>query len=253
MLDAYDLKVAMDIRFTGFEVKMAILELLAQKSPQNKFNMIGRPPTRGNLQYQLQIEFSDSERAFAGRAIEELKQVGLIAPTYRDHGDPENWLEITDAGRLALKRRAIDTLDIALRDIDPALCELRHGASSAIASGQPDSTRQAAHSARELIRQVLDILAPIEEIRAQPNFTPSKESASGVTRKMRVRYAIKRKYGRVSESEVDIIESLCNLIDSLYTKLSSEAHRDIRDQNQDIIDLLNSSEIALRRLLVHNQ
>jgi hypothetical protein len=149
-----------------------------------------------------------------------------------------------------LEQRALDDLDVALRRVNPALCELRHGATSALVSGQPDSIRQAAHSMRELIRQVLDILAPLEDVRAQPNFQPSLESDNGVTRKMRIRHIMRNREAGFSASETDIAETLCLLIDKLYGTLSAEAHRDIRAEQRNVKDLIELTETALRRLFL---
>jgi Predicted pPIWI-associating nuclease len=239
----------MTSRFTDFDVKMAILEILSNTRTENKFNLIGRGHQRGPLEQILNVTFTNEERALAGKAVEELKQARLIHSNYTDLADPENWLEISESGRNALSQRALDDLDLALRRINPALCEMRHGAYAALLSGQPDSVRQAAHSARELIRQVLDILAPLGEIRAQPDFRPSKESQQGVTRKMRIRYVINKRQKGFSESDVDIVDSLCDPIDVLYNKLSAEAHRDVDRSQQDVQDLLRATEIVLRRLL----
>lgn len=237
-------------QLTDFRVKMAILELLSQKSPRNKFNMIGCPPLDGDLERKLGRRFNGQERALAGTCVEQLKLAGLIRPTYTDFVHPEDWLEITEAGRQALNRCALDDLDVALREIDPSLNELRHGASSALVSGQPDSIRQAAHSARELIRQVLDLLAPADEIKASPQFQASKDATSGVTRKMRIRYVIKKRHPNISDSDTEIIEILCQLIDQLYGKLSAEAHRDAREERKDVDDIVLTTETALRRLLL---
>jgi hypothetical protein len=239
----------MTSRFTDFDLKMAILEILSKNRTENKFNLIGRGDQRGPLEHVLQVTFTNQERALAGKAVEELKQAGLIRSNYTALADPENWLEITEAGRNALCHRALDDLDLALRRISPALCEIRHGAYAALSSSQPDSVRQAAHSARELIRQVLDLLAPLEEVRAQPDFKPSKDSQHGVTRKMRIRHVINKRHEGSSESDVNVVESLCDPIDVLYNKLSAEAHRDIDKAQQDVQDLLKATEIVLRRLL----
>ncbi len=166
----------MQLSISEFDIKMAILDMLSKTKQANKFNMLGRGG-RGDLENHLKVSFTDREKAIAGMAFEQLKMDGLIGPTYKDIIDPENWLEITDAGRKAFNRRALDDLDEALRKIDPALCKLRHGAISASLSTQPDSIRQAAHSARELINQVLHILAPLDDIKQQPGFKLSKEAS----------------------------------------------------------------------------
>ena len=237
-------------KLTGFEIKMAILELLVRGRPLNKFNMIGHFPLEGDLGRKLKRRFDDEERVLVGESIEQLRHAGLIRPTYKDFFNPEDCFEITDSGRHALEVCALDDLDAALRTVHAGLCELRHGASSALVAEQPDSLRQAAHSTRELIRQVLDLLAPDDEIRAQPNFQPSSHSKGGITRKMRIRHILRKRPSGLSANDADIVETLCELVDQLYNELSSEAHRDIRHKKDDVQDLIQMTDTALPRLLL---
>jgi diguanylate cyclase (GGDEF)-like protein len=88
------------------DLKIAILQELRQAGTHlNKFNLLGgrNPGQRGPLEHRLQISFDKDVRALAGQAFEELKKEGLIRPTYADLVDPENWVEITEAGCEALK------------------------------------------------------------------------------------------------------------------------------------------------------
>jgi hypothetical protein len=109
--------------------------------------------------------FSPEERAAAHRALGELEDAELVAATHADLVAPFDWLEITEAGRRALERGTLDELDEWLHEIDPHLINIRQGAWAAVYSSQPDTIRQAAHSGRELIRQVLERLGPDEEVR----------------------------------------------------------------------------------------
>ena len=54
------------------------------------------------------MSHSTKTSALAARAFEELKKDGLIRSTMADLVDPENWCEITDAGRQALERGVLD-------------------------------------------------------------------------------------------------------------------------------------------------
>ncbi len=240
----------MKSRYSMERLKFSVLKSLSNSSSQNKFNMLGRPDQGGSLESDLGMKFTDEERALAGIAIAQLKQSGHIQPTYKDITNPEDWLELTDKGQLALTQNALDELDVALSKIDPKLCELRHGATQSLLSGDPDAKRQASHSARELIRQVLEILAPSEEIKAHQEFQPSEHSKDGITRQMRIKFAIKKRRSGFSESDAEVIEATCKLIDSLYSKLSGEAHRDVRGQHGDIETLINLTETILKKLLL---
>jgi DNA-binding PadR family transcriptional regulator len=110
------------------------------------------------------VTLTNEERGAAYRALRELEDAGLVAPTVADLVSPFDWLELTDAGRRAVERHALDELDRWLQDVYPPLVDIRDGAWSAVYSSQPDALRQAAHSGRELIRQVLDRLAPDDEV-----------------------------------------------------------------------------------------
>ncbi len=142
-------------------MKVALLECFGSRNEhQHRGNVLGRPSQRGALEHQLGVTFTTEERNAAHRALTELETAGLIQATHQDAIEPFNWLEISPAGKRALERHVLDVLDYRLLAIDPHLIEIRDGAWSAAYSAQPDATRQAAHSGRELIRQVLDRLAP---------------------------------------------------------------------------------------------
>ncbi|MEX2692751.1 hypothetical protein [Rhizobium mongolense] len=99
------------------------------------------------------MTFDIEERAQAYRCARELQDAGLIVAEYHDLTNPEEWRVITDDGREALKRGALDPLDAVLGALSPAFIEMRRGAWRAANSSLPDAQRQAAHSARELVNQ----------------------------------------------------------------------------------------------------
>src|SRR5713226_3135929 len=148
-------------KLTIADLKFWILGELANSSqPVHKFNLIGRTGMNGPLEWRYGTPLGPEERGLAVRAFDELRSADLIRPTYADTVDPENWVTITDAGRQSLAKGALDDLDEALLRISPHLLEVRRGAWSAVASAQPDSLRQAAHSGRELLDQALKEGAP---------------------------------------------------------------------------------------------
>jgi hypothetical protein len=238
-------------RFTIFELKFAILATLP-KNPsasghQNKFTILGRPYQPGLLEHKLKVEFTDEERALAGKAFGELIGAGLVRPTYRDAIQPENWVEITEVGRQALELRALDDLDRKLGG--PDLIEIRHGMWAALNSGQLDSQRQAAHSARELITKVLHKLAPNDDVKSSPGFKPDPRAESGITRKQRLTHILRKKQAVCSKEDIAILEGMCDVIEGLHTKLVGKAHAKPSAVGNDLKDLFQTIETALRRIL----
>lgn len=232
---------------------MAILKALSEagEAGLNKMNLLGRPFERGRgiLEHSLGVKFEPHERALADQAFEGLKTDGLIRPTYRDPVSPEDWVEITEAGREALSRGTLDELDRALSEISPRLTEIRAGAWAAIRSGQPDAVRQAAHSGRELIDQTLKEGAPDEEVRADPSFVPDASSKPGITRRHRLRILMQKYRGEVSDSDLAIAERAIDLMLALDDRLISAAHSRLAASRDGVRDALVGAEIALRRIL----
>ena len=91
----------------------------------HKINLIGRPYQRGDLESSLDVSFTPETRVRAAQAFDELKRDGFIVPTYADLVDPENWVEITEAGIDYLNRglpEKVSTSDHSLeRDSVPKL------------------------------------------------------------------------------------------------------------------------------------
>lgn len=231
------------------QMKFAILEILAGTRSQHKMNIIGHADTGGIIDTRLEMTLSVEDRFMADQAFEELKTAGLIRPTYRDVVNPEQWVEITEKGKTALERRALDDLDIKLREISPHLVEIRDGAHSAAVSSNPDSSRQAAHSGRELIDQVLTLGARDTDVRKQSWFVPDKTSANGITRRHRLKYLMQ--LHRHAESDVDLAtaEKAIDLVLEIDKGLTARAH--LRTGlSEDIRDLLTAAEIALRKVLL---
>src|SRR5438046_6184290 len=206
--------------FSVRDFKFELLKVFAA-SPRNlyKFNVLGRGDAEGDLERTLRLKFNLEERYRAAKAFDELRDDGLIRPTLSDMVHPEDWCEITDVGREALRRGTLDELDAALAKINPHLLEVRRGAWSALASNQPDSLRQAAHSARELIDQVLKEGAPDEIIKAQPDFISDQNSKTGVTRRMRIRFFLKKLHGKASDNDLEIVERAADLVEALSRSL----------------------------------
>jgi DNA-binding PadR family transcriptional regulator len=193
------------------DLKRAILQQLSTQSSANKFNLIGRGESnnRGGIEYQLSVSLSADERALAARSFEELRRDGYIQATYADLADPENWVAITDLGKQFLQRDLKDAIDVKLALIGPHLVELRDGMKDAVGRTSPDAPRQAAHSARELLDQLLKEGAP----------------ADRKTRRERFRYLMeKNRGGHASKGDLEIIEASWKLVEAEHNKLLSNAH-----------------------------
>lgn len=231
------------------DIGLAILHVYMKVPKQHKINVLGRTHQAGSLENEIGRKLSAEERTGAARILAKLLQDGLLEATYEDMADPENWLRITDAGREAVKRGAPDEIDARLMELDPRLVELRRGAWAAVHSHQPDAASHAAHSGRELVSQLLDILAPLDEVRSQPGFKPVKDSSSGVTRRMRIKYAVAKRGSGVSDSDVDIVEKGSAFLDALHNKLSAIAHSRSTRTRQEVLALLPTMETIILLLL----
>ena len=232
---------------TKRNLQFAILQI-ATTYPNGKigeFNLLGNDHQPGNLESSLGIKFSPEDRMLAHHAFQTLLDSDFLRLEWHTVSSSTRWGVITTAGKEALARKALDDLDSALIKIDSQLLSLRDGAHEAITSKRQDSVRQAAHSMRELLRQVLDKLASEDEIKNQSGFNPNDK----ITRKMRVRFSYKKIHGSASYTQIDLIESQCVMIDNLYGSLSDEAHRDVALQHRDVQELIGISEICLRRLI----
>jgi DNA-binding PadR family transcriptional regulator len=241
----------MVVDITVRSLKFAILEALAAKpNHQHKFNLIGKGYYPGGLESSLGLQFDASQRHMAVTAFNELENAGLIRGTYTDQVNPEAWVEITDAGRDALRRRQLDALDAALDRIAGNLIEIRAGAWAAVSSRRPDSLRQAAHSARELIEQALKEGAPDEAVRSMRGFSQDATSRNGITRRHRLRYLMLASRGEASESDLKVAEQACELVLVTDDRLKALAHSRGMIATQDVRDALVAAEIALRRILL---
>jgi len=182
---------------SGKDLKRAILEVLNSQAQGNKVNLLGRGHfQQGELESHLKREFNVDDRARAAQAFEKLRTDGYLQATHKDLADAENWVAITSLGRQFLSRDLKDYIDLALERISPGLVELRQGMWDAVERTSPDAPRQAAHSARELVDQLLKEGAP----------------AQCTTRKERVRSLMQRNRAdqTISKTDLGIIEANCD-------------------------------------------
>jgi hypothetical protein len=221
-------------------MQFGILKILAaSRQSKGKINIIAA----GELEYHLGMKFTDIDIELANQAFEQLRKDLLIVGKYKDTMDHGNWVTITDKGRQALELNALDDLDLALQKISPYLLEVRSGVIAAIASDRPDSLRQAADSARELLDQTLKIGAPDKEVKVMDNFIRDKSSKTGITRKHRARLLMSKNRKLVSKSDL-------TLLDYVARNLSKLSHSRNQLRYQEVADAYNLVEIVLRKLLL---
>jgi hypothetical protein len=119
--------------------------------------------------------------------------------------------------------QSVSLLQGFLQALDPDLERKRQGAWQTLEGGTSDRYVQAAHSMREVLRLLLDMLAPTEQVKKTPWYTKPK-SGDPVPRAMRVRYALADCSMNFSKSTAELIDSLAKTVDATYTKLCAEAH-----------------------------
>ena len=231
---------------------LALLRIYARAKRQlHILNVLGAEYRSSELEAELgSLKFVPEERAQAMRCARELMDLGLIIPTYSDLSNPEEWRIITDAGRDALARGALDELDKALWHLSPDFVNMRRGAWRAANSSAPDTLRQAAHSGRELVSQVLHVVSPDDEVRGRPWFNPNPNKSHEVTRKNRYKNAIEKRKRGWSESDLDVAMKAGDLLEAQHVKLSANAHLRGPVDRQTVIDALSTVDMVLRMLLV---
>ena len=242
----------MTSRFTDYDIMLAFLGIYAAATRSLHIgNVLGAEHRSSELERALGGgTFSLEERAQAMRCARELQDMGLIVPTYSDLASPEEWRVITEAGRKALDQGALDGLDRELADLSPEFIEMRRGAWRAAQSLAPDTLRQAAHSGRELVSQVLRRVSPDEDVRAQSWFTPNPGKPQEVPRKARYKHAMLKRGRGWSESDLDVALKAGDLLEAQHRKLSANAHAHGPVDRQAVHDALSTMDMVLRILLV---
>ena len=240
----------MTSRFIDYDLMMGLLRVYGRASRSLHIgNVLGRPHGTGDLEHELQAgDFTVDERAQAYRCADELEAAGLMVGSYSDISSPRDWRVMTEAGRAALARGAIDELDAALSALSPQFLEMRRGAWRAASSTLPDTQRQAAHSGRELVNQVLHVVAPDEEVVAQPQYQRRPEGK--VTRRDRYKLAVSKRARGSSESDVNVLEKATDLMEAQRTKLDGLAHSRDPVVAQTVRDALQTIDLVLRLLLI---
>ena len=237
------------MRYTKHDLAIAILTVYEQRKPGsfNKYNVLGRGDTRGNLELHLDVDFTVEERVLADKVVNVLVERDQLVPTYTDTQSPEDWLVITEAGERALQTGALDELDTLLTGLhaDNDLLQMRYGAYDAVATQNTDWQRHAATSCRELITKVLHTISPDSEVKSDPHFVEDSSATNGITRKERTRHYLRSRDSSTSASRRTVIEKACDLVEACYTRLNAVTHADA----QEVENLIKLTEDALYFLL----
>lgn len=234
------------------KIELEILRIIDRRSPQavERSNLLGNATRQGELELTLARGLTESERDKAYRAFDRMRESGWLRPTRTDLVIPDDWVVITEAGRKALEMGALDELDAALEKLDPHLIEVRRGIWSALDSGQPHSLAQAAHSARELVDQVLKAGAPDEKVRTTPYFQPDASSSSGITRRMRLKFLMREYRNEMTENDLAVAEAAADLVVAVDKKLMAEAHSRTENEYEKVKSAIVAAETTLRTVLV---
>ncbi len=128
-----------------------------------------------------------------------------------------------------------------LEQVAPDLEIKRSGSWQALESGTQDGPAQATHSMREVLRQLLDNIAPVSAIQQTPWYKKPRDGPP-VTRSMRIRYAITGTSDVESESTLSLINGLAEVVNSMYAKLSAESHSEKRLKISSVRMYLNACE-----------
>ncbi|MAS36930.1 MAG: hypothetical protein CL610_23200 [Anaerolineaceae bacterium] len=117
---------------------------------------------------------------------------------------------------------------VALRELSPSLALIYAQVKSDIAKNDRLTWGMTAHGIREVLRGILVLLAPDEELIVQPNYK-QQSGTNGPTQKQRVKYILNKRGASSSSvdvvSEVDAIEErIGSLVRATYSRASDAAH-----------------------------
>jgi hypothetical protein len=146
---------------------------------------------------------------------------------------------------------ALALIQSCLEAVDPVLEQKRSGAWVALESGRPDGCVQASHSMREVLRQLIDKLAPEEQVKKAPWYKEPNSGAS-VTRAMRIRYIVLGS-GVASASSLSLTNDLAQAVESMYAKLSAESHSKSNVTITATRMYLNACEAVIGLIAIHKR
>jgi len=118
--------------------------------------------------------------------------------------DPKTARIIPSTGEPKIEEEISSELDKRLAKLGKRYVSMRKGVWDAISSGSEDSLRHATASSRELLRQVIDLLAG--------------EGQGNLTRKDRIRQILH------SESRTTVVNATADLVEGIYESQSASEH-----------------------------
>lgn len=231
------------------DLAFGILKCIKQSGSMNKGNLLRKiPGIPCHLEQFLQTEFNDNTSQRANLVLIKLERDGLIAPTFGDASSPLDWMKVTEQGKKALSKNALDEFDGELLLIGEGVYANRDQMWSSFHSVGAKKNLTACHAARELIDQTLRTLSPDEEIKKQQWFKPNNDSRSGIIRKHRLEYILRDRMPVFSADYLDILHVI------MPRELWKEAHlEEINDDEEYINDLLLDTERFLKKLLIYSK
>lgn len=231
------------------ELAFKILNCIQQSGKMNKGNLLRKcAGIPSHLEQFCKKDFDQSTTQRANVVLQKLERDGLIAPSFADAINPLDWMVLTESGRKAIESKCLDALDSALVSIDEGVVATRDQMWSCYHSIGQKKNFVACHAARELIDQILRVLAPNELVVNEEWFIPNLDSESKVTRGHRIEYILRRRMAQYSQEYCDGLR-LC-----LPKRLYKEAHLvQVNDNNEYIYDLLLDAEGFLKKLLIYSQ
>jgi hypothetical protein len=141
-------------------------------------------------------------------------------------------------------------LGARLNSIEPRLYEKFEGMWQTLTdTTKRDRFRQAAHSMREVISELLQVLAPEEQVKQAKWWKPETESKKP-TQRQRVKYAIigLAEQPLLSDEDIDLIEALMNDARNRYEDLNEIAHAR-NQETEDLFPLLESYISTCQRII----
>lgn len=166
--------------------------------------------------------------------------------------DLEPVLPVITAMRESTAQNRQSELSTKLATIEPRLETKLHGAWQTLNdTSKEDRFSQAANSAREVISDLLIILAPDDKVVLMHGFKPETENGRP-SQRQRARYAILGSNTSLSENDLKPIYDLCDNIRDSYRALNPLSHlRNYTDDLQKMTEsIIDEAQIYLLKLLV---
>ncbi|MEM7816518.1 MAG: hypothetical protein QXZ20_01245 [Candidatus Aenigmatarchaeota archaeon] len=244
----------MEKDFSIFNIKLAILEILFHKKNLNKDNLIGNTYKKGELEYYFHKSLSEQERNFIDKIIKEMENEELIS--YKSKGvfisGIDKTLEITEKGKTVLENRALDEIDMSLRTISPKFADKRQEIKHIFllySIIDIKIVRKLLSDGIELLENVLNYIAPIEEIHQQPDFVPSPDAPSGVTRKEQIKYIFRKHFNNVFLDDIEIIDNAWKNLEFIFKKYIENNDFPFCEMEKDIGETITIIEFILAKIL----